>query len=155
MYFVNRQMREAESGVARIAAGRLIDGNLKLAKPYGDVETTAKHSLKAARIIRSVGQPSSRINEILAYILKRKQTAYDWKAFFGAAHSHAERMTIFLKRNRESNIDAFLVQLDSWCDEVFSHIYSRRSEEHTSELQSLMRISYAVFCLKTKKQNKY
>src|SRR3546814_1560562 len=39
----------------------------------------------------------------------------------------------------------------------------RRSEEHTSELQSLMRISYAVFCLKKKKkttmtkkrQNKY
>src|SRR3546814_6552420 len=27
----------------------------------------------------------------------------------------------------------------------------RRSEEHTSELQSLMRTSYAVFCLKTKK----
>src|SRR3546814_4678793 len=30
----------------------------------------------------------------------------------------------------------------------------RRSEEHTSELQSLMRISYAVFCLKKKKENK-
>src|SRR3546814_8460271 len=29
---------------------------------------------------------------------------------------------------------------------------SRRSEEHTSELQSLMRISYAVFCLKKKKE---
>src|SRR3546814_4341929 len=29
---------------------------------------------------------------------------------------------------------------------------TRRSEEHTSELQSLMRISYAVFCLKKKKQ---
>src|SRR3546814_6766532 len=29
---------------------------------------------------------------------------------------------------------------------------SFRSEEHTSELQSLMRISYAVFCLKKKKQ---
>src|SRR3546814_4685049 len=29
-----------------------------------------------------------------------------------------------------------------------------RSEEHTSELQSLMRISYAVFCLKKKKHNK-
>src|SRR3546814_1090655 len=29
-----------------------------------------------------------------------------------------------------------------------------RSEEHTSELQSLMRISYAVFCLKKKKQKK-
>src|SRR3546814_3698052 len=29
-----------------------------------------------------------------------------------------------------------------------------RSEEHTSELQSLMRISYAVFCLKKKKKNR-
>src|SRR3546814_2604053 len=31
---------------------------------------------------------------------------------------------------------------------------ARRSEEHTSELQSLMRISYAVFCLKKKKNHK-
>src|SRR3546814_3946877 len=30
-----------------------------------------------------------------------------------------------------------------------------RSEEHTSELQSLMRISYAVFCLKKKKASQY
>src|SRR3546814_2206064 len=30
-----------------------------------------------------------------------------------------------------------------------------RSEEHTSELQSLMRISYAVFCLKKKNKNKF
>src|SRR3546814_10770647 len=30
----------------------------------------------------------------------------------------------------------------------------RRSEEHTSELQSLMRISYAVFCLKKKTKNR-
>src|SRR3546814_7820880 len=32
--------------------------------------------------------------------------------------------------------------------------YPCRSEEHTSELQSLMRISYAVFCLKKKKKKK-
>src|SRR3546814_10757284 len=31
----------------------------------------------------------------------------------------------------------------------------RRSEEHTSELQSLMRISYAVFCLKKKKKRRH
>src|SRR3546814_9617136 len=30
-------------------------------------------------------------------------------------------------------------------------LHGKRSEEHTSELQSLMRISYAVFCLKQKK----
>src|SRR3546814_2588126 len=33
----------------------------------------------------------------------------------------------------------------------YYHFLYRRSEEHTSELQSLMRISYAVFCLKKKK----
>src|SRR3546814_10225175 len=38
----------------------------------------------------------------------------------------------------------------------FQHFYggNTRSEEHTSELQSLMRISYAVFCLKKKKKVK-
>src|SRR3546814_3914903 len=35
----------------------------------------------------------------------------------------------------------------------FAH-FTRRSEEHTSELQSLMRISYAVFCLKKKRQTR-
>src|SRR3546814_9380409 len=37
-----------------------------------------------------------------------------------------------------------------FCEES-PHVF--RSEEHTSELQSLMRISYAVFCLKKKKNN--
>src|SRR3546814_2796359 len=36
-----------------------------------------------------------------------------------------------------------------WCWPA-GRIAARRSEEHTSELQSLMRISYAVFCLKKK-----
>src|SRR3546814_5486658 len=36
---------------------------------------------------------------------------------------------------------------------VHPHVFfAERSEEHTSELQSLMRISYAVFCLKKKKK---
>src|SRR3546814_10109371 len=40
-----------------------------------------------------------------------------------------------------------------WCWTLEVHTKRNRSEEHTSELQSLMRISYAVFCL-TKKQKK-
>src|SRR3546814_998447 len=35
---------------------------------------------------------------------------------------------------------------------VAASVIAMRSEEHTSELQSLMRISYAVFCLKKKKK---
>src|SRR3546814_3227035 len=42
-----------------------------------------------------------------------------------------------------------VIELD--VTEVRDGVIVRRSEEHTSELQSLMRISYAVFCLKKKK----
>src|SRR3546814_7791604 len=40
-------------------------------------------------------------------------------------------------------------------DSYFADADAFRSEEHTSELQSLMRISYAVFCLKKKTTTKY
>src|SRR3546814_1744673 len=38
--------------------------------------------------------------------------------------------------------------------QAVSQLITGRSEEHTSELQSLMRISYAVFCLKKKKKHR-
>src|SRR3546814_7343474 len=40
-----------------------------------------------------------------------------------------------------------------WVNQIFGSL-ALRSEEHTSELQSLMRISYAVFCLKKKNKQK-
>src|SRR3546814_3672774 len=43
----------------------------------------------------------------------------------------------------------------SWLEDRPCRGEPRRSEEHTSELQSLMRISYAVFCLKKKKIKKH
>src|SRR3546814_1234814 len=43
--------------------------------------------------------------------------------------------------------------VEDWCVLVHRCCGTSRSEEHTSELQSLMRISYAVFCLKKKKKN--
>src|SRR3546814_12190291 len=51
---------------------------------------------------------------------------------------------LVVRRHRSASAGA------SW----HSDSYMLRSEEHTSELQSLMRISYAVFCLKKKKKNK-
>src|SRR3546814_3821203 len=45
----------------------------------------------------------------------------------------------------------FAPNRDSWVDRLLP----RRSEEHTSELQSLMRISYAVFCLKKKNKSQH
>src|SRR3546814_5715288 len=64
------------------------------------------------------------------------------------------------------NLDLSAVRCESWEGFIFVNLnpdagplldqlgplpdHARRSEEHTSELQSLMRISYAVFCLKKK-----
>src|SRR3546814_15487922 len=51
------------------------------------------------------------------------------------------------------NVFAVAPVTGKWvCADLTVAIDLYRSEEHTSELQSLMRISYAVFCLKKKKQ---
>src|SRR3546814_3425879 len=60
---------------------------------------------------------------------------------------HADRRPVGLRRGVEEGQD--LVLADGATGQP-----DRRSEEHTSELQSLMRISYAVFCLKKKKKKK-
>src|SRR3546814_9794861 len=65
-------------------------------------------------------------------------------ATFGLAHSH-----------RCSERSSFGISADKDLREHSKPgTCGRRSEEHTSELQSLMRISYAVFCLKKKITNK-
>src|SRR3546814_7899579 len=47
--------------------------------------------------------------------------------------------------------DDFMRAVESDTSFELTHVSEPRSEEHTSELQSLMRISYAVFCLKKQK----
>src|SRR3546814_4947189 len=48
--------------------------------------------------------------------------------------------------------DLQVVEQPAGAEAVRLRLHRYRSEEHTSELQSLMRISYAVFCLKKKKE---
>src|SRR3546814_10720938 len=60
----------------------------------------------------------------------------------GAAAELASRLTVYIAENAKT-ARAFL-----------KLVGTTRSEEHTSELQSLMRTSYAVFCLKKKNQHK-
>src|SRR3546814_1846510 len=54
------------------------------------------------------------------------------------------------RHTRNAGYAAFLQQMFHFGKAAFDE--RQRSEEHTSELQSLMRISYAVFCLKKKKK---
>src|SRR3546814_6957390 len=54
---------------------------------------------------------------------------------------------------RAHNVDMLTIGQYLQPSEHHLPVLRYRSEEHTSELQSLMRISYAVFCLKQKKEN--
>src|SRR3546814_8752137 len=67
--------------------------------------------------------------------------------FFRVSHRPAATLTSTGPGSANLIMALAVAQTDS------SAIFSIRSEEHTSELQSLMRISYAVFCLKKKKKN--
>src|SRR3546814_7677230 len=72
----------------------------------------------------------------------------DWGLGIGDS---ASRPALSPIPNPVSRIPAF--PQDSPPAVTFSCAIGHRSEEHTSELQSLMRISYAVFCLKKKNKN--
>src|SRR3546814_3408820 len=65
-----------------------------------------------------------------------------FRPVIGADGAKQDRIE-FVLRKRLVIVGKIAVQIDIR--------FVSRSEEHTSELQSLMRISYAVFCLKTKK----
>src|SRR3546814_10729292 len=72
---------------------------------------------------------------------------------------HVKRPQSFVQDAREQRVGCLGRRFRLECDDHDKTAFIRvkksppRSEEHTSELQSLMRISYAVFCLK-KKNNK-
>src|SRR3546814_3974060 len=55
-------------------------------------------------------------------------------------------------RIRVRQVDPAELSPGEFVHEIRDAVEHHRSEEHTSELQSLMRISYAVFCLKKKQQ---
>src|SRR3546814_7557395 len=63
----------------------------------------------------------------------------------GAGHPHEDR------GHRQAESDRRQDDVRQGVAESVEAAVQQRSEEHTSELQSLMRISYAVFCLKKKK----
>src|SRR3546814_5748127 len=95
------------------------------------------------RVVSVRGFPTSTWPGILGD-LNRLGFAYRWSTrFLCLDKAEAERELGRLRRQwfaKRKNVIALLRET------IF------RSEEHTSELQSLMRISYAVFCLKKKKK---
>src|SRR3546814_6570687 len=66
--------------------------------------------------------------------------------------AHAHRAGVAALEREDVELRLFLRQREQLRQLTGEERRAPRSEEHTSELQSLMRISYAVFCLKKKKQ---
>src|SRR3546814_10607747 len=108
----------------------------------------------------------------------KQKTAYemrmsDWSsdvcssdlATSGCSRSHAQMRPAFspARLMRSSNVSRLRKSIQALCGSrmvpmvlrIIRTRSIRRSEEHTSELQSLMRISYAVFCLKKKKTEQH
>src|SRR3546814_6068440 len=90
----------------------------------------------------------------------RWQPALPWRKRSRRWHSPVERMTAAvavtgMRRQRNDRLGRTAVASRARCGypapQAAPGLHLFRSEEHTSELQSLMRISYAVFCLKQKK----
>src|SRR3546814_6357304 len=99
-------------------------------------------------------QRSTRIDTLFPYTTLFRSVGDD----SGRVHQHvgdggrrnAGGLQHGVDRGEETGLQAFRGG-QGLVDPGAARTIARRSEEHTSELQSLMRISYAVFCLKQKK----
>src|SRR3546814_5023123 len=120
----------------------LIEPTERTASGYRVYEACDVHTLRFIRRARDLGFLVKQIQELLALWRDRGRERTDVGA---VASAHIRRL-----RDKIAAMQSMVATLDEL---VAKCIDDDRSEEHTSELQSLMRISYAVFCLKKKKNN--
>src|SRR3546814_2852412 len=97
-------------------------------------------------------EPFARYTPVVAATPEGSEIVDDWEIFWGLAKRLNLQLVydgVPLDMTAEPTTDALLAVVARHAPVSFEEL---RSEEHTSELQSLMRISYAVFCLKKKKK---
>src|SRR3546814_9796632 len=98
---------------------------------------------------------STRTDTLFPYTTLFRSSASAVRVMLLGAGELGKEVTIALQR-----LGVEVIAVDRYADAPGqqvahrAHVIPTRSEEHTSELQSLMRISYAVFCLKKKKLSK-
>ena len=127
---LNLGMRSTDPDPARVAAWLVFSNSLAVFRPYGDCHWAARLLLRNVALIPYAGRPPSLIPGILTYTVKLT-TPYDWQRFFGGAHGAAESIAILSKQRFETDIDAFVVSLDSFCDLVTRQLYQHRGHRMT------------------------
>src|SRR3546814_7381532 len=89
-------------------------------------------------------------HRLLRQFFRRVETACRFSDMLGIVETDSEDILAWARDGREQGD---IASGQRGADQVGGRRAVDRSEEHTSELQSLMRISYAVFCLKQKNIN--
>src|SRR3546814_1931413 len=104
---------------------------------------------RSSDLIGTAGQTAVGHYVANTYNLETDKSSFpeDFKKRFGHYPAFSEPLTVYALRT----FHEALKPLSKKGAAVDVTAIARRSEEHTSELQSLMRSSYAVFCLKQKK----
>src|SRR3546814_2378968 len=125
-------------------------GRMKPNARFPDAKVKAYWSSLERRCVVCKSTQDTVLHHILARLpQKLRQRDHRFVAILCAAHHNMGDDSVHLLGSEAAfqhrhGVDLVQIAVDNW--EAF------RSEEHTSELQSLMRISYAVFCLKKTKQ---
>src|SRR3546814_10716984 len=93
--------------------------------------------------------------DLVGQMEKDLGTQLDWVAVdhWNTEHPHVHLIVRGVRDEGENLVISRDYIKEGMRDRTRDLITNERSEEHTSELQSLMRISYAVFCMKKKKTN--
>src|SRR3546814_4505739 len=117
---------------------------------YGELDAAAN---RAAQLFRSHGLGHE---DVVAFMLDN--TPHYYGLTWGAQRAGLRYVCISTRLTQNEtdyildNSGARILVVSASLAGAAQQLQTGRSEEHTSELQSLMRISYAVFCLKKKKQ---
>src|SRR3546814_9225226 len=122
-----------------------------LGKEFANVAARLDRAIVAIKAVQPLAKMNGATGNYNAHISAYPEI--DWPAFSAGVLSSL---------GLEQNPYSIQIEPHDWMAALFdavaraNTIILDRSEEHTSELQSLMRISYAVFCLKKKKpKNKH
>src|SRR3546814_1994860 len=125
---------------------RLVVGEARVAL---DAEQRAAHGLRFGPVVLA-----DRVQIRLQVGQQRLEGAAHVRFVVGLVR--LEPRALVVARQRAQEPEALVGEVGRHGRGITSGDYRRsRSEEHTSELQSLMRISYAVFCLKKKKKKQH
>jgi Reverse transcriptase (RNA-dependent DNA polymerase) len=122
---LNLGMKAADPDPARVAASLVFENSLSAHRPHQDNHWAARILLRNVGLIPYAGRPPSLIPVILGYVMQFT-TPYNWQRLFGGAHDAAERFAILSKQRFETDIDAFVVSLDSFCDLILRQIFQHR-----------------------------